>query len=310
MAFVGDPVAGTLRFACTNCGKCCTFPGDSSLYLDPREAVDHLHHFPLRVFVEYIVLGPGPMPISTRLLAANHPETAAIGAALERWYRDTRPVVGESQTPVGTREVLVTSRLLTLPRVDSRCLHLGEDRRCTIHAVRPRACRTFPLHGDSPAIARGIASITLNHLEQFDCDFGPDAPALLENNQIQLPGFIDEAEITEGAAERRAFTDYITAEYRDLIGEALVKNLELRPATGSLQMSCVPYLRYAVRCGWMTEVDAVAALEVQIELWARRVEAAVAARDKSQRELTQQLREGIESMRGYLADARRAESNG
>jgi Fe-S-cluster containining protein len=39
---------------------------------------------------------------------------------------------------------LVGSRLSLLEKPDGRCIFLGDDRRCSVYALRPRQCRTFP----------------------------------------------------------------------------------------------------------------------------------------------------------------------
>ncbi|MBI1853585.1 MAG: YkgJ family cysteine cluster protein [Planctomycetes bacterium] len=38
----------------------------------------------------------------------------------------------------------VGDRVSLVERSDGPCIFLGEDRRCTVYAARPRQCRTFP----------------------------------------------------------------------------------------------------------------------------------------------------------------------
>lgn len=84
------------------------------------------------------------VPITHRDLVRLVEATGQPPEALVEWASSEQ--VDLSGEPSSFALLDVGARAMFLCHAGGACLLLGSDRRCSVHAARPAACRTFPLH--------------------------------------------------------------------------------------------------------------------------------------------------------------------
>jgi len=171
---------GTLRFACTACGRCC----DRGPEMELGEATRLSGRFITRLIFKRHSL---PLHANSRRAAhwrrgreSRRPIAEALDEARAHLVRFS--VLDEVDRGRG-RSTHLTVSALTVDAGTGRCPALVDDR-CSVYEARPLTCRTVPLHYSRPASSLGDYLHAFVRTPGYRCDTTTDAPVLLDGDAI------------------------------------------------------------------------------------------------------------------------------
>jgi Fe-S-cluster containining protein len=168
------------RFACTACGACCNRGPEVELG-EATALAD--------VFVTQLLFKVHSLPLYPRSRrAAQWAELQRSRLPAEQALEEERDLlrriaVRERIDKAKGRSLHLAISALTLDREAGKCPALVE-RRCSIYASRPQACRTVPLHYSRPASVLGGYLDRFVATPGFECNVSPDAPVVLNGCAI------------------------------------------------------------------------------------------------------------------------------
>lgn len=247
-------MTAVLRFACTQCGRCC----NRSPEVELSEAA------PLAdVFVFRLLFRLHRLPRGLADYRACHPHDSA-----EVFFERKRLLESYAVRKRALRheaEYLIISAL-TLDTGAGACTAL-EDGRCAIYDRRPFACRTVPLHytGVEAAAASDLAAFVAT--PGYACATGDDAPIVLESGRIVDPGTRQARADALAAAERDgAWKQAIVRRMKDPGDLPLpaLQQVEASAAHGAVSTSMRAAWQVAVDAGLMALEECRALLRAQL----------------------------------------------
>lgn len=167
------------RFACTVCGKCCTRGPEMEL----SEATALADVFATRLLFRIQAI---PNDLKTQgvqnWLASDSSSAAAAQAIDDAHAHATLFAAAREKLGDGwTRYVMISA--LPVYMQAGRCPALADDK-CTIYERRPLSCRTTPFHYSRPTATLAAQLKRFVATPGFQCDTGPDAPAILKGGRI------------------------------------------------------------------------------------------------------------------------------
>ncbi len=291
----------TVHFGCTRCGSCCR----ASIPLGLAEALDHDRDFLLALVLRAQTWNLGDFSKNRPEIPLSHDELLTTLAfrkdklALEP-SRDTVFQVGRLKSS-GERVVTFMSvgaaALGVFESGAARCARLEPDNSCRDYAVRPLACRLFPL---DPLYPEMLQNVPLRARQgRTGCDFSEQAPILFADGRVQDPA-LRQALLDRQEAIRRdslflPFWGRGSGRFPGLPGLSGV--LEAVRGNGVMDLPFAPALVFLVAAGQLEADRAEECLRRQCLLLEQGVAQALARRDKAERARTAVMRNSLDLAR-------------
>jgi hypothetical protein len=195
--------------------------------------------------------------------------------------------------------ITVTARAWVYPRV-GHCPALARDGKlCAIHERRPGTCKTVPVGYDVPDALvvpafRGLVDKGKS-ARGWECDTSGAAPVLVRGGKVVDPAYAkDRAAGVEAAERERPLTERLLA---SPMLPALPDVLRAMGQGSSLSASFFGAAVEAKNLGLIDEARLGAFCDAQIAQLERETQAALARRDKSEREWTSRFRSLLDAYR-------------
>ena len=175
---VSVQMESVLRFACTQCGKCC----NRSPEVELSEASTLADVFVFRLMFRIHWLSSRPTDSTQAAKTTFYERKRLLSAFAARKY----PVKARREVgAIDSTKYLVISAL-TLDTSPGACSAL-EEKRCGIYDRRPLSCRSVPLHYSRPEASAGTDLKTFVATAGYRCETGETAPIVINERRIVAP---------------------------------------------------------------------------------------------------------------------------
>jgi len=285
-----------LRFACTECGKCCGEAPEMSL-LEAFRLGD--------VFIPSIAYKLTRIPKDDNEAGFDsiklHPDFE--GMSPREFVKDIRESVAVKAGAMLTGEpgwdayIFLTARPWHYKRVGCSAL---DGKRCTIHDRRPMTCRTVPVRYDVPesllvrafhgTVTRGKAAP-----DPYECDTSEKAPVFLDGGALKDAAYIADRKVAIDAAldEKQLGERLLMSPYLPPLQEVVDR---LRRA-GGFSVSFHAAVIHAHDMGKVDKATAVAFCQGQIAMLEREIAGALARKRPDERDWTGRFRSLLDAYR-------------
>lgn len=238
-----------LRFACTQCGKCCNRAPEIEL----SEAAELLDVFVFRLMFRLYWLPQNARDY--RQGSERQANSSSVFFEKKRLLSAFSARRYPAKALRGSKRVAFTKYLvisaLALDTIEGECSAL-EDNKCGIYERRPVSCRSVPLHY-SRAQANAAADLeAFVGTSGYQCDTSDAAPVILADGRIVDPS-IDAArsEALELASSDRPWSEAIVRR----MGRPVASNLSL-PGLAEIEANAgIGAVTVSMRAAWMIAAD-------------------------------------------------------